>query len=810
MQNKNNCSPKNMGFIEKIKNKSWGSKLAIILPIFFVALLVMLIFLPPSEANAKEFVIPTWMRISAYFTTVPGVSGVISIAAYLAGWWNFSDILEIVGSTVGGLFEQLTALLFGIAKWFFQGAAAIFDFAIRMSLNNEILDSDVIDKGFNTVLNIANLFFIFILLYIAIATILQLSNFDWKKTISKLIIAALLINFSLFFTKIIIDVSNIFAVNFYNSMKYEIDDENIKYGPSALFANSFQFEEIFQPLEEKGPIMVNGEEKEMNSITRGMVYGGGAVFMIVAGFVFLAGAITFIKRTITFIFLAICAPIAFIGMILPYTQKFAIEWWNALIGNALVAPVFLLMLYLVSTILQTSAMTKDGGTQAVSFVAAMAGDTGSMAIILYFLVLIGLMWGALIISEKVCAGATTEGMKFAKKVTGTAAGGLLAGGAIAGRQTLGWAGRAISQSKSLQSKARDGSLLAKGTLLAGDKMGKSSWDARNIPVVGSTLTGALKKHEIDVGLDQKRGSAVGGFVGGNKALKEWIDKGRAERGKVYGGETIAGATAMADQYKKKSQDPTLSESERKRNEAIAKEIMKAATAKQQEAKKAEREEYQEAKTTAHEEIAAEERIGKAKKDTFSKKDALSNVIKTYQERAKAAAATQTPKERERREELMRELNQELQKEEGKIKDTERKDKKDKRDEAEDQRKAEEKVKEQKREAEQKAKEQRKTDVEQKLKDYVQKNSGYSVNTVSNLTTEDILSVNVEDLTHDNVAQHLTAYQIGLFAKRKDIGGKEFRKIKQALEEKIQRGYDPTDTDIKAKKSLRQLNKILGL
>src|SRR3972149_11518169 len=60
--------------------------------------------------------------------------------------------------------------------------------------------------------------FIFVLLYVAIGTILGLSKVNWKKTLVLIVIAALLINFSLFFTKIIVDASNILAWAFYQGI----------------------------------------------------------------------------------------------------------------------------------------------------------------------------------------------------------------------------------------------------------------------------------------------------------------------------------------------------------------------------------------------------------------------------------------------------------------------------------------------------------------------------------------------------------------------------------------------------------------
>ena len=64
--------------------------------------------------------------------------------------------------------------------------------------------------------DLANMFFIFILLYIAIATILEIAAYNAKALLARLIIVALLLNFSLFFTRVIIDASNIWGSAFYD------------------------------------------------------------------------------------------------------------------------------------------------------------------------------------------------------------------------------------------------------------------------------------------------------------------------------------------------------------------------------------------------------------------------------------------------------------------------------------------------------------------------------------------------------------------------------------------------------------------
>jgi len=116
-------------------------------------------------------------------------------------------------------------------------AGSLFNASIQFSLTGKIFDANentMIKDGWVMVRDLLNLVFIFILLYAAISTILQYGNMDIKKILPSLIIAALLINFSMLITKMVIDASHIFAWEFYN----QIDVENKEgLGDGELFAN---------------------------------------------------------------------------------------------------------------------------------------------------------------------------------------------------------------------------------------------------------------------------------------------------------------------------------------------------------------------------------------------------------------------------------------------------------------------------------------------------------------------------------------------------------------------------------------------
>ena len=113
----------------------------------------------------------------------------------------------VIGSgTVEGCVASLAYnVIFSVGSLIAEGAARFLDFFVYYSTNSTSYTNDFVTNAFAAVRDIANIFFIIALLYVAIKTILDIGVTNSKKTIGVIVIVALLINFSLFFTQIIID-----------------------------------------------------------------------------------------------------------------------------------------------------------------------------------------------------------------------------------------------------------------------------------------------------------------------------------------------------------------------------------------------------------------------------------------------------------------------------------------------------------------------------------------------------------------------------------------------------------------------------
>ncbi len=109
-------------------------------------------------------------------------------------------------------------ILVTLPSYILYFTAYMFNIMLALTLGTVLYDNNFLPEAWRIVRDFSNIFFILVLLYISIKMILGLGGSDIKKMIVNVIIAALLINFSMFFTQVVIDSSNILALIFYNKI----------------------------------------------------------------------------------------------------------------------------------------------------------------------------------------------------------------------------------------------------------------------------------------------------------------------------------------------------------------------------------------------------------------------------------------------------------------------------------------------------------------------------------------------------------------------------------------------------------------
>src|SRR3989344_6070521 len=316
-------------------------------------------------------------------------------------------------------------------------AGGLLDFTIGevvIDLGSWFRDITAISTTWMVFRDLANILFIFGLLAIAISTILGLGGYGYKKLLAQLIIVALVINFSLFFTKFVIDASNLFALQFYNGIVANSDDSL-----AGEFMNVLGVETAFDAV----PIIERIASVGLASTGGiGMMFSYAiltSIFFVVTAFVFFFAAIMLIIRAASFVLLAILSPLAFAALVLPFTSQYAWKWWGKLWNYAIFAPVLMMLFWVTLQVIPgiTSSLPNIQGIAEV-FANNPSTKSGSIALIFNFAILITLMIASIIIANNLALSGAKGMSNFGK---GMAVGASKWTGRKAGGATLGFAGR---------------------------------------------------------------------------------------------------------------------------------------------------------------------------------------------------------------------------------------------------------------------------------------------------------------------------------------------------------------------------------
>ncbi|GAH84046.1 unnamed protein product, partial [marine sediment metagenome] len=110
-----------------------------------------------------------------------------------------------------GALAIIVQFIFNLLNWLVRAGGAFFNGMLNLGFKSHL---DIVKAGWEVTRDFSNMFFILFLVIIAFATILRFEKYGIKQLLPKIILIALLINFSLVICSVIIDFSNV-AANFF-------------------------------------------------------------------------------------------------------------------------------------------------------------------------------------------------------------------------------------------------------------------------------------------------------------------------------------------------------------------------------------------------------------------------------------------------------------------------------------------------------------------------------------------------------------------------------------------------------------------
>ena len=458
-------------------------------------------------------------ELTAYHEAVQGTSAVTcGITSGEAFGQCFKDIGNTLLSGLMGLIAKIINytlfIIISLFSFILAGCGKVLDAVIGFNMNigtdayKPILDS--IKQTWIILRDIFNIFFIFILLYISIATILQITNIKTKEVLKSVIIAAVLINFSMFFTKIVIDTSNIFTVALYN----QIVPANSDFSISTKLMDSLDLQSFASLPESNNSSDISSSALNQAGLSAGslgliILQTVQLVLIALTIWAFLQAIILLTVRLIAFFILLALSPIGFMGGVLPKINKYSDEWKETLINQCLVAPVFLFFILLLTKVVGSGGLTANLSSSITQWSKGSTG-VGIFAGILNVVIIMGFMITAVKVTKNFSGKAGATVMGWGASALGLVAGIATGGAAFAGRASLGRVAAAVAGSDKLKGAASTGGLggfAARMTLKAANSTSKATFDARNVEVKGVGVSSLIKKTGVDIGKGGK-----GGFV----------------------------------------------------------------------------------------------------------------------------------------------------------------------------------------------------------------------------------------------------------------------------------------------------------
>lgn len=307
-------------------------------------------------------------------TTLMNVSVPLTIANFQQRYEgsSFDDQASGVSKIIGWILNAVLSAVNAFILWVTALVGGIFTTALSWILNSTM--PGMVTTGWIIVRDVCNMFFILALIAMALATILQLGEeYNYKHLLPKLVLMALLVNFSKVIATTLVDfvsfLASIFAIH----------------SASEIWAFLYRYVNF----------------GDLNTLPNGWMAGlvqglSKLLFSFVAAATFIALTSLLVVRIVAIYILIILSPLAYVLNILPFTEHYAKEWWGYFLKNLLWLPVSLLIIKLTILLAHSPEFT--------------ASDSAFNVILL-----MAFLWGAVVVAEHIGAAGSQMVVGMAEK-----------------------------------------------------------------------------------------------------------------------------------------------------------------------------------------------------------------------------------------------------------------------------------------------------------------------------------------------------------------------------------------------------------
>lgn len=318
--------------------------------IFSIVLLVTLVAPFAHIAHAQEsFANETQLADNTALPeclnlTKGSVRGCIGQLLYWAGWWP----TQWLAARAGGFLDFF--LFYSISSNTYRGV---------QRTNSDGTTTNYIQEGWEVVRDISNILFVFALLYIGLSFVVgnTVGNGNPKKLLIYVIVMALIINFSLFASRVVVDAGNILARTIYNQVNLvgRGNSTTVLQSPDGVKSIGVMLISLANPQklildQTNSSTIVAGDFEEIYVMYFILMTLGSIIFNSFLIYLFLAMAFYFLGRIVSLYYSMIFSPFAFASLALPKGASLSFvgfnSWLKNLMGASFMAPLYLFFIYL--------------------------------------------------------------------------------------------------------------------------------------------------------------------------------------------------------------------------------------------------------------------------------------------------------------------------------------------------------------------------------------------------------------------------------------------------------------------------------
>ncbi len=300
------------------------------------------------------------------------------------GW-----IVQLWVSLIGKLCLMLVAIIIDLAQY------------------NEFVTSAAVTNGWVIIRDVVNMFFILILLVIAFATIFNVKEYKYQAMLPRLLIMAVVINFSRTICGIFIDLGQVVMLTFVNGFQA---------AAGGNFVKALKIEELLKFDTTQAP-------PNLLNVVGSFILA--AIMVTVTAVVLGAFAIMLVMRVVTLWFLVVLSPLAFMSSVWPSGRLKANygKWWDMFLDNIMVGPIMAFFLWLSLLVLGNGDIATADNISKSSVAATYGQESaggpnlnvantqvGTLDNMISYLMGIGMLLGSLYMAQSMrAAGAGIAG-----------------------------------------------------------------------------------------------------------------------------------------------------------------------------------------------------------------------------------------------------------------------------------------------------------------------------------------------------------------------------------------------------------------